>query len=87
MHNGKKEGIMVLNVLFGVKRRDGGLGEQSTEQVTVLHVPLMPFSAAKLRNELGTLKTPRTGVRSMKLKNASFKTAVQMANTIKKDIQ
>ena len=38
---------MVLNVLFGVKRRDGGLGELSTEQVTVLHVPLMLFSAAK----------------------------------------
>ena len=30
MHNGKKEGIMVLNVLFGVKRRDGGLGEQQS---------------------------------------------------------
>ena len=60
LHNGKKEGIMVLNVLFGVKRRDGGLGEESTEQVTVLHVPLMPFSAAKLRNKLVTLKRPKT---------------------------
>ena len=36
-----------------------GRGEL-TEQVTVLHVPLMPFSAEKFRNELVTLKRPET---------------------------
>ena len=66
MHNGKKEGIMVLNVLFGVKRRDGGLGEESTEQVTVLHGPPLLRYAAKFRNELVTLKRPKSDVRSMK---------------------
>ena len=66
LHNGKKEGIMVLNVLFGVKRRDGGLGEESTEQVTVLYAPPLLCCAAKFRNELVTLKRPKSDVRSMK---------------------